>query len=173
MTAPVPDLIREWRPYYADSNEAAMLRDMSRTLTVGSCGDVKLRVRRGTESLDLATARVSGAAPREGVSTHDIPGEAFRLLSKDVAYIKISTVKSVDVANYIDTAAGAKGLVIDIRDYPGDFPLFQLGGMLVEKETPFARFTRGNLGPGVRLGRRADCAQAAQAPLLRQGRRSR
>ena len=45
--AAVPDLIKEWRPYYADSNDAAMLRDMSRTLTVGSCGDVKLRVRRG------------------------------------------------------------------------------------------------------------------------------
>jgi C-terminal processing protease CtpA/Prc len=147
--AAIPDLIKEWRPYYADSNDAAMLRDISRTLTVGSCGDVKLRVRRGTESLDLTPARVSGAAPREGVSTHDIPGDAFRLLSKDVAYIKISTVKSADAAKHIDAAAGTKGLVIDIRDYPGDFPIFQLGGLLVEKETPFARFTRGDLGnPG-------------------------
>ena len=147
--AAVPDLIKEWQPYYADSNEAAMLRDISRTLTVGSCGDVNLRVRRGTESLDLATARVGGAAPREGVSTHDIPGEAFRLLSKDVAYIKISTVKSADVAKDIGAAAGTKGLVIDLRNYPGDFPIFQLGGLLVEKQTPFARFTRGDLGnPG-------------------------
>ena len=147
--AAVPDLIKEWRPYYADSNEAAMLRDMSQTLTVGSCGDVKLRVRRGTESLELATARVGGVPPREGVSTHDIPGEAFRLLSKDVAYIKISTVKSADVAEHIGAAAGTKGLVIDLRNYPGDFPIFQLGGMLVEKETPFARFTRGDLrNPG-------------------------
>ena len=147
--AAVPDLISEWRPYYADSNDTAMLRDMSQTLTIGSCGDVKLRVRRGTESLDLGTVRVAGAAPREGVSTHDIPGEAFRLLSKEVAYIKISSVKSADVAKYIDTAAGTKGLVIDIRNYPGDFPLFQLGGLLVERETPFARFTRGDLrNPG-------------------------
>jgi C-terminal processing protease CtpA/Prc len=145
----VSDLIKEWRPYYADSNDAAMLRDMSHTLTVGSCGNVKLRVRRGTEPLDLATARLSGAAPREGVSTHDIPGDAFRLLSKDVAYIKISTVKSADVAKDIAAAAGTKGLVIDIRNYPGDFPIFQLGGLLVERETPFARFTRGDLGnPG-------------------------
>jgi C-terminal processing protease CtpA/Prc len=145
----VPDLIKEWRPYYADSNDAAMLRDMSRTLTVGSCGAVKLRVRRGSESLDLTTARVGGAPPRDGVLTHDVPGEAFHLLSKDVAYIKISTVKSADVAKYIDAASGTKGLVIDIRNYPGDFPIFQLGGLLVEKETPFARFTRSDLGnPG-------------------------
>ena len=87
-------------------------------------------------------------APRIEI-THDVPGEAFRLLSKDVAYIKISTVKSAEVAKHIDTAAGAKGLVIDIRNYPGDFPIFQLGGRLVEKETPFARFTRSDLAnPG-------------------------
>jgi C-terminal processing protease CtpA/Prc len=147
--AAVSDLIQEWRPYYADSNDAAMLRDMSRTLTVGPCGEVKLRVRRGIESLDLATARVSGGAPGEGVSTHDIPGDAFHLLSKDVAYIKIAAVKSADAAKDLAAAAGTKGLVIDIRDYPGDFPLFQLGGLLVEKETPFVRFTRGDLGnPG-------------------------
>jgi C-terminal processing protease CtpA/Prc len=147
--AAVAGLIQEWRPYYADSNGAAMLRDMARNLTVGSCGDVKLRIRRGTESLDVAAARISDAPPREGLSTHDIPGDAFRLLSKDVAYVKISALKSADAAKYIDTAAGTKGLVIDIRNYPSDFPIFQLGGLLVEKDTPFARFTRGDLGnPG-------------------------
>jgi C-terminal processing protease CtpA/Prc len=145
----VADLIKEWRPYYADSNDAAMLRDMSRTLTNGVCGDVKLRVRRDSESLDVAAARIAGPAPSEGIGTHDIPGDAFRMLSKDVAYIKISALKSPDVAKYIDTAAGTKGLVIDIRDYPSDFAIFELGGRLVEKETPFARFTRGDLGsPG-------------------------
>ena len=165
--AAVPDLIREWRPYYADSNDAAMLRDMSHTLTVGPCGDVKLRVRRGIESLDLTAGRVGGAAPREGISTHDIPGEAFRLLSKDVAYTKISAVKSADAAKYIDTAAGTKGLVIDIRDYPGDFPLFQLGGLLVEKETPFVRFTHGDLAnPGAFVWDGAPTRSGRSSPTM-------
>jgi C-terminal processing protease CtpA/Prc len=140
-----------------------MLRDMATTLTVGPCGDVKLRVRRGAESLDLSTARINGPLPREGMSTHDIPGDAFRLLSKDVAYIKISGLKSADAAKYIDTAAGTKGLVIDIRDYPSDFPIFQLGGLLVEKNTPFARFTRGDLAnPGAFVW---DGAPTALRPL--------
>jgi C-terminal processing protease CtpA/Prc len=150
---PVADLIQQWRPYYADSNDAAMLRDMSHTLTVGPCGDVKIHVRRGAETLDVTTARINGATPpRDGISTHDIPGDAFRLLSKDVAYVKISALKSDDAAKYIDTAAATKGLIIDIRNYPSDFPIFRLGGLLVEKETPFARFTRGDLAnPGAFL----------------------
>jgi C-terminal processing protease CtpA/Prc len=150
---PVADLIQQWRPYYADSNDAAMLRDISRTLTVGPCGDFKIHVRRGSESLDVTTARVSGVTfPRDGIATHDIPGDAFRLLNKDVAYVKISALKSDDAAKYIDTAANTKGLIIDIRNYPSDFPIFRLGGLLVEKETPFARFTRGDLAnPGAFL----------------------
>ena len=145
----VSDLVQQWRPYYADSNDAAMLRDMSRTLTVGSCGDVRLRVHRGSESLDLVTARTSDGAPRDATPTHDIPGDAFRLLSKDVAYIKISTVKSADIAKHIDSAAGTRGLVIDIRNYPGDFPIFQLGGALIDKSTEFVRFTHLDLAnPG-------------------------
>jgi C-terminal processing protease CtpA/Prc len=150
---PVADLIQQWRPYYADSNDAAMLRDMSRTLTVGPCGDLKIHVRRGAESLDVTAARVSGTPPpRDGISTHDIAGDAFRLLSEDVAYVKISALKSDDAAKYIDTAAKTKGLIIDIRNYPSDFPIFRLGGLLVDKETPFARFTRGDVAnPGAFL----------------------
>lgn len=118
---------------------------------------------RGTESLDVATLRIAGPAPREGIATHDIPGDAFRLLSKDVAYIKISDAKSADVAKYINTATGTKGLVIDLRNYPGDFPLFRLGGVLVEQKTPFARFTRGDLSnPGAFLW---DSEPTALQPL--------
>jgi C-terminal processing protease CtpA/Prc len=35
-------------------------------------------------------------------------------------------------------------LVIDIRNYPGDFPIFALGGHLVAASTPFAKFTIGS-----------------------------
>jgi C-terminal processing protease CtpA/Prc len=141
--APVAELVKQWQPYYAASNHPTALRDMARTLTVGSCGEVKLTIRRGADKLDVAASRVTGPAPQSAM-THDIPGEAFRLLSKDVAYIKIGALKSADVPKYIDSAAGTKGLVIDIRNYPSDFPIFPLGGALVKKETPFATFTAGD-----------------------------
>jgi hypothetical protein len=32
--------------------------------------------------------------------THDLPGETFRLLSKDVAYLKMSGVKLEEVKSY-------------------------------------------------------------------------
>jgi C-terminal processing protease CtpA/Prc len=40
-------------------------------------------------------------------------------------------------------------LIIDIRNYPSEFMVFALGSLLVEDETPFARFTEGDLSnPG-------------------------
>jgi C-terminal processing protease CtpA/Prc len=82
-------------------------------------------------------------------NTHDLPGETFRLLSKDVAYLKLSTVKADQAAKYIESAAGTKGLIIDIRNYPSEFMVFALGSLLVDQKTDFVRFTRGDLSnPG-------------------------
>ena len=47
-------------------------------------------------------------------------------------------------AAYIESAAGTKGLIIDIRNYPSDFVVFALGSHLVDRATEFARFTAGD-----------------------------
>src|SRR5450631_1324890 len=145
----VGKLVESWEPYYAASNDAARLRDIGRSITRGQCGESNITIRRENRELKLKINRVSPGAADSGVITHDLPGPAFRLLSKDVAYLKLSSVKSADAAGYVEQAAGTKGLIIDIRNYPSDFMVFALGSLLVESETAFARFTDGDLAnPG-------------------------
>jgi len=146
----VTDLIRLWKPYYAASNEPTVLRDISRQFTRGTCGETNALVQRENGRVKIAVNRVSVTRTvTDGIANHDLPGETFRKLSKDVAYLKLSTIKAADSSKYIDDAAGTKGLVIDIRNYPAEFTVFTLGSLLVEKETPFARFTAGDLAnPG-------------------------
>jgi hypothetical protein len=55
----VSDLIRQWKPYYAASNEPTVLRDMARELTRGACGEVKVHVRRENGTLEVAANRLS------------------------------------------------------------------------------------------------------------------
>jgi len=147
----VPKLVSEWTPLYAASNQPTRLRDIGRSLTRGDCAKpATLRIRRASQTLDLSATRVS---PREldsrTFATHDQPGATFRLLSKDVAYLKLSSVKLAEAAHYIDSAAGTKGLIIDIRNYPAQFMVFALGQLLVDRPTEFARFTQGDLAnPG-------------------------
>jgi hypothetical protein len=85
-------------------------------MTRGECGESNIGVRR---ELILRVQRIPPAGTRSRISTHDLPGPAFRLLSKDIAYLKLSSVKIADAAHYVEQAAGTKGLIIDIRNYIG------------------------------------------------------
>jgi hypothetical protein len=146
----VHDLVGRWTPLYAASNDAARLRDIAGQMTNGECGSSVLKILRGGETLNVTTPRVlpSASDARAG-STHDLPGDAFRKLSNDVAYLKLSAAKMSDSASYIDRAMNAKGLIIDIRNYPSDFVVFSLGQLLIDKPSQFARFTWGDLAnPG-------------------------
>ncbi len=141
----VPALVERWAPYYAASNQPTRLRDIAQSMTRGACGAVTLRVNRPAGALDVNTQRISEpGAPGGGRRTHDRAGETFQKLSADVAYLKLSSVQSAQAAKYIESAAGTKGLIIDIRNYPSEFVVFALGSRLVDRPTPFARFTRGD-----------------------------
>jgi C-terminal processing protease CtpA/Prc len=146
--AQVLSLIAAWTPFYADSNNAARQRDMAVHFTDGSCGPASVQVRRSGKVLSLAAVRV----PRTATANYpnqDLPGDTFRLLSPDVAYLKLSTIKAADIPGYMEKAKNTKGLIVDIRNYPSDFMPFVLGSLLLESHTPFVTFTNPDLAnPG-------------------------
>lgn len=146
---PVATLVKEWAPYYADSNQAARLRDIATFMTRGSCDEATLNVRRGGQDLRFQVERVPVTQGSLAMAYHDLPGSAFRRLSPAVAYLKLSSAEASQAADYIKRAAGTKGLIIDARNYPSNFMVFALGSLLVDRRTPFARFTVGDLSdPG-------------------------
>jgi C-terminal processing protease CtpA/Prc len=145
----VPKLMERWKRYYAASNEPTRLRDIALQMTRGDCGKSTIRVTRNDAGLALNVERVPRQELKALAYWHDLAGETFRLLSKDVAYLKLSTVKADQAAKYIESAAGTKGLIIDIRNYPSEFMVFALGTLFVDRETNFVRFTHGDLfNPG-------------------------
>jgi len=143
----IDTLIQEWAPFYCASNQTTQIRDIARNLPKGTCGESKLTIERSGQSQTILLARTqnSGYQP----IPHDRPGETFQLLSPDIAYIKLSSIRISDVPEYIERASRTSGLIIDIRNYPSEFVVFALGRRLVEQPTSFARFTVGVLdNPG-------------------------
>jgi C-terminal processing protease CtpA/Prc len=162
---PVPQLVERWSPFYAASNQPTRLRDIARSMTRGACGAVPIRVSRGSAQLELNSERSQPKTGQATGSTHDRPGETFQKLSPDVAYLKLSSVKASQAAAYVEAAAGTKGLVIDIRNYPSEFMVFALGSHLVDRPTPFARFTSGDpANPGAFHWRGAPISVAPASP---------
>ena len=143
---PVAKLVQAWRPYYAASNEPARLRDIAQELHRGPCGGASLRIRRANSELDVQATRTPEV---RSLKTHDRAGDTFQMLSGGIAYLKLSTIKQADIPRHMEAAAGTKGLVIDIRNYPSEFVVFALGQYLVERPTNFVRFTLPDLSnPG-------------------------
>ena len=144
----VAKLMDHWKPYYAASNEPTRLRDIAFQMTRGECGKTTIGIRRNNSAMQISAERVP-AKDLTIAYTHDLPGDAFRLLSKDVAYLKLSKVKQDQAAKYIESAAGTKGLIVDIRNYPSEFMVFSLGSLFVDQKTDFVRFTLADLSnPG-------------------------
>ena len=142
---PVDSLVAARRPYYAASNHPTRLRDIVRNLARGEPGSVRITGARSTGAFAVTAERVPTAdLDRTAYRTHDLPGETFQLLSDEVAYLKLSSVVTADIGEYVARAAGADVLVVDIRGYPSEFVVFAFGGHLVTEPTEFVRFTAGD-----------------------------
>ena len=141
-------LVENWKPYYAASNDAARFRDIGRSMTQGECGVSEIGVRRGSQDLTFKVKRVPVAAD-SGETRMTCQGRPFACSRRILPILKLSSVKAADCAHYVEEAASTKGLIIDIRNYPSEFVVFALGSLLVKDQTPFARFTEGDLStPG-------------------------
>jgi C-terminal processing protease CtpA/Prc len=117
-------------------------------MTRGACGTTTVTIRRDHDEKRVKAKRVPIPHDRP-LDARDLSGPTFRLLSEDAAYIKLSSVKSDRIERDIKRAQGTKGLIIDIRNYPSEYVRYSLGSALVDKKTPFARFTSDNLAnPG-------------------------
>ena len=142
---PVESLAKKSTPYIGASNDAARRREIARFLTRGTCGPCRAAIERAGKKMTLDARRDSSSAmDRKAGMTNDLPGPTFRLLDRDVAYLKLSSFRQSEVDTYLTRAAGTKCLVVDIRNYPSDFAPFSLGGRLVDRPTAFSRFTRGD-----------------------------
>jgi hypothetical protein len=143
---PVKSLVDKWAVYYADSNEAARRRDLAAFFTRGTCGPVPVEITRGGHTEKVAATRNQR---KDGFATHDQAGETFQMLSPEVAYIKLSSIKSADLPDYFEKAKNTKGLIVDIRNYPSEYVPYAMGAYFATKPTPFVTFTFADLAnPG-------------------------
>ncbi len=145
----VDAMIETWLPWYAGSNRASRLRGIVESMTRGKCVEAAIKGQRADTTFELEAERIPLDQQDRRTGWTNLPGETFQLLSDDVAYLKLSSVRAAAASEYIRRAENTRGLIIDIRNYPSEFMVFSLGQHLVAENTPFVRFTFGDLSnPG-------------------------
>ncbi len=74
------------------------------------------------------------------------------MIDKDsmfIGYITLATIKDTEISQIKKSFMNAKGIIIDIRNYPSTLVHFSLGEFFTSKRKPFVKFTTGNLNnPG-------------------------
>lgn len=106
-----------------------------------------ITVGRDKGDLNLTSATIpSGSVPSYPVRKDP----AFSMITPDIGYLYLGSVRNADLKSIIQQLEGTRGLVIDLRCYPSEFVVFSLGSCLVEKTTPFVKFTAGSvMTPGL------------------------
>lgn len=139
---PVREIVSERINVTPGSNEAAKMRLMARYLLRTNDTVMHLNILRDGVAHYLSVATVaSGAVPAIAPASDS----SFRMIAPGTGYLYLGSIRNADLPGIMQRLEGTKGLVIDLRCYPSEFVVFTLGSQLVEKTTPFVKFTFGNL----------------------------
>ena len=145
---PVDKMFAAWSPFYSFSNDTVLSRTMTNLLTNGPCGNVRVDFDRDGSVHSIESQRLAPSRAGQQNWAHDLTGATFRLLSGQIAYLKLSSLKREDIGRFITAAIGTRGLIVDVRNNPQG-GLFDLGSHLVRQQTPFAVSSRADLSnPG-------------------------
>jgi len=144
-------IIDSIKSYYPASNEAArmyyMATDLVRSnnhsihIVYNSLGTIKQKELTMYERPDLNMDALNNKLSYDRI--------IFDNDSVFIGYITLETIKDTEISQIKKSFKNAKGIIIDIRNYPATFVPFALGEFFTLKRKPFAKSTTGNLNnPG-------------------------
>ena len=145
--APVADLVRQRLPETGASNRPAQLNTIAGNLLYYAAPEVAVRVRRAGQELALTVPAVKvGTVPPAPPAAAD---SMYRFITPEVGYIDMARIKGEKVPAIMRAFAHAKGIVVDQRNYPGDFVFAYLSGFLLARPVTFAKASqRDPTSPG-------------------------
>ncbi|MDJ1466539.1 S41 family peptidase [Xanthocytophaga flava] len=140
---PVEQLVKERVNYSPASNYPTKLRDIASKLLRTNDSIISIEfIRDGkTESKIVKTYTLKDI---NIYSKYQVTDTCFKLINKDISYINNGSLKRKYLPEIWKQIENTKGLIIDLRNYPSDFPIHDLSGYLLSKSTPFVKFTHGS-----------------------------
>ncbi len=141
---PIDDIIKNVLKYTPASNHPTQLRDIAPNLLRSN--DTALAITYTREGAAKNTIVKTYTAGKVNIySKFQKRDTCFKFINKDIAYLYLGTIKNEYIPTIMKEIENTKGLVIDLRCYPSDFVVFELGKYLTPKKTDFVKFADGNI----------------------------
>jgi len=146
---PVEEIVKDKLKYSPASNYSTKLRDIASNLLRTNDSIINIEfIRNG--NTERKTLKTFTSKEINIYSKYQVTDTCFKLINKDIAYINNGSLKREYLPKIWKEIENTKGLIIDIRNYPSDFPIYYLSSYLMPKNTPFVKFTNGSIkSPGV------------------------
>jgi C-terminal processing protease CtpA/Prc len=146
----VEDIVRDYEPYSPASNRPVQLRNIARSLLRSNKENIEVTVQRDGKTIELTIPLVNNGSINQFKEFSGVTDTCFKFIDKDIAYFNLGRIKSKYVKNLMKKCEGTKGMIIDLRNYPSDFMVYEMDKYLLPKQTEFAKFTTGDpTYPGV------------------------
>jgi C-terminal processing protease CtpA/Prc len=140
----IDEILKNRLKYTPASNRPTQLRDIARDLLRSNDSVIQVTIiRNGKEETN--TVKTYSTKELNIYKKYENPDKAFKLLSGNIAYIHNGALKKADLPKIWKEMKNTKGLIIDNRNYPSDFPLYALMEYLMPKRTKFVTLTQGSL----------------------------
>lgn len=146
---PVEEIVKERVKFAPASNYPTKLRDIATNLLRTNDTIVNIEFVR-FDKRESKTLNTYSLKEFNIYSKYQVTDTCFKLINKDIAYINNGSLKRKYLPKIWKEIENTKGLIIDIRNYPSDFPIYNLSSYLIPKRTPFVKLTNGSIkNPGL------------------------
>jgi hypothetical protein len=143
----VADIITESLPNLPASNYATQLRDLAIHLLISKDSITDVTVERDGQPIEakLHHFRFSKWPDWYHLDFSYQVDSSFFFIAPGVGYINLGKIKKKQVDSVFKLLQDSKGLIIDNRQYPSDFVIYDIAENLNPGKTPFVKFPVANL----------------------------
>jgi C-terminal processing protease CtpA/Prc len=143
----VADIIKERLPVLSASNYSTQLKLLTHDLLASKDSIMPIQIERDGKILDIELRHFSSSFNSYPWQTEFAyqKDSSFFFIQPGIGYINIEQIRKKEVRKVFKALKGSKGVIIDDRRYPVDFPLKSIVAELNPKPTPYVMYKRPNL----------------------------
>lgn len=140
----VDTLVQKYLPYTPASNYDTQLRNLPKlNLLRSNHPQLKLTINRHGQRFEYTTPM--GATDLIKRDTKREQAQAYTVLDNNIGLVFPMKYKNEMLPAIRKTFSGVKGIIIDMRCYPGNFMPYTFGNYIKTGNSPFARFSYGTI----------------------------
>ncbi len=146
---PIEAIVKDRLKYAPASNYPTKLRNIAASLLRTNDSTIIIEFIKNDKVM-IQTLKTFDSKEINLESTHQVSDTFFKLIDKDIAYIDNGSLKKRFLPKIWREIEKTKGVIIDIRNYPSDFPIYALSDYLLPRSTSFTKLTKGSIeNPGL------------------------